>query len=74
MVSSTIVSFGCLLVYKDFRRPETLLLAALFAGQCAYSVWVGGDYAEVEVNAANRFITARHARSSRLKTSIKSCP
>jgi hypothetical protein len=50
-------SLACLMLYKDFRRPETFLLAGLFAGQCAYSVWVGGDYAEVEVNAANRFIT-----------------
>ncbi len=50
-------SFVCLIFYKDFRRPETLLLAALFAAQCAYSVWVGGDYAEPEVDAANRFIT-----------------
>jgi arabinofuranosyltransferase len=52
-----IVAGACLIVYKDFRRPETFLLAALFAGECAYSVWVGGDYAEAEVNAANRFIT-----------------
>ncbi len=50
-------SFVCLAVYKDLRRPETYLLAALFAAQCAYSVWVGGDYAEPELDAANRFIT-----------------
>ena len=50
-------SFVCLILYKDFRRLEPLLLAALFAVQCAYSVWVGGDYAEPEVDAANRFIT-----------------
>lgn len=50
-------SFVCFLFYRDFRRPETILLAALFAAQCAYSVWVGGDYAEVELDAANRFIT-----------------
>ena len=52
-----LISFACLAVYKDFRRPETVLLAGLFAAQCAYSIWVGGDYAEVEVNAANRFIS-----------------
>ena len=51
------VAFLCFVLYKDFRRPETFLLAALFAAQCAYSVWVGGDYAEPEVDAANRFIT-----------------
>ncbi len=47
----------CLLLCKDFRTPESWILAALFAAQCAYSIWVGGDYAEVEVDAANRFIT-----------------
>ncbi len=52
-----LISFGCLAFYRDFRRPETFLLVALFAAQCAYSVWVGGDYAEVEVDSANRFIT-----------------
>jgi hypothetical protein len=51
------VSLACLILYKDMRRAETFLLAALFAAECAYSVWVGGDYAEVELNAANRFIT-----------------
>ncbi len=43
--------------YKDLRRRENLLLGGIFVGQCAYSVWVGGDYAEVEVDAANRFIS-----------------
>jgi hypothetical protein len=51
------LSFVCLILYWDFRRPEIILLAVLFAAQCAYSVWVGGDYAEPEVDAANRFIT-----------------
>ncbi len=37
------VSLICLLLYRNFRRPQTFLLAALFAAQCAYSVWVGGD-------------------------------
>ena len=50
-------SFACLIFYRDLRRPGTLLLAVLFAAQCAYSVWVGGDYAEPELDAANRFIT-----------------
>lgn len=50
-------SFACLIFYKDFRRSGTLLLAALFVAQSAYSVWVGGDYAEPELDAANRFIT-----------------
>jgi hypothetical protein len=43
--------------YKELRSPEAGLLAGLFLVQCAYSVWVGGDYAEPEVQAANRFIT-----------------
>ncbi len=42
--------------YKQFT-PETFLLAAVFLVQCAYSIYVGGDYAEPETNAANRFIT-----------------
>jgi hypothetical protein len=50
-------SLVCMVLYRDLRRPETFLLAALFAAQCAYSVWVGGDYAEPELDAANRFIT-----------------
>ncbi len=52
-----LISVACLALYKDFRRPEMFLLAGLFAAQCAYSVWVGGDYAEVELDSANRFIT-----------------
>ncbi len=52
-----VFSFACLVLYKDFRTPEAILLALLFAAQCAYSIWVGGDYAEPEVDAANRFIT-----------------
>ena len=44
-------------LYKDMWKQETLLLAGFFLVQCAYSIWVGGDYAEVEVDAANRFIT-----------------
>lgn len=50
-------SLGGVILYKDFRNREMLLLAGLFIVQCAYSAWVGGDYAEVEVDAANRFIT-----------------
>jgi arabinofuranosyltransferase len=46
-----------LLLYKDMRRREFAMLGLLFLVQCAYSISVGGDYAEPEVNAANRFIT-----------------
>ena len=42
--------------FRELRNPEALLLAGLFAVQCAYSIWVGGDYAEPEVDSANRFI------------------
>lgn len=50
------VSAAGVLVYKEFRRREFGLIALLFLVQCAYSIWVGGDYAEPEVDAANRFI------------------
>ncbi len=50
-------ALGGVLLYKDMQNTDTLLLAGLFLVQCAYSIWVGGDYAEVEVDAANRFIT-----------------
>ena len=46
-----------LLLYKEMRRREFVVLGLLFLVQCAYSIAVGGDYAEPEVNAANRFIT-----------------
>lgn len=46
-----------LVFLKDLRKSEFFLLFALFLAQCSYSVWVGGDYADVELNAANRFIT-----------------
>jgi len=39
------------------RSHEALLLLGIFLTQCAYSIYVGGDYAEPETNAANRFIT-----------------
>lgn len=46
-----------ILTYKPLRTREVGILAMLFLVQCAYSISVGGDYAEPEVNAANRFIT-----------------
>jgi hypothetical protein len=52
-----LVSGVAVLRYRELRTRQTALLAALFLVQCAYSIWVGGDYAEPEVNAANRFIT-----------------
>jgi arabinofuranosyltransferase len=45
-----------LVCYKGMRSREAALLAGLFLVQCAYSVWVGGDYADPQVAAANRFI------------------
>ncbi len=39
------------------RNREALLLMGIFLAQCVYSIYVGGDYAEPETNAANRFIT-----------------
>jgi hypothetical protein len=52
-----LISLAGVIFYKDLQNRETYLLAGLFLSQCIYSVWVGGDYAEVEVDAANRFIT-----------------
>jgi len=42
--------------YRRMRSREVALLASLFVVQCLYSIWIGGDYAEPEVAAANRFI------------------
>ncbi len=46
-----------LAAFKPQRSRESLLLLGLFIVQVAYSVWVGGDYAEELVDSANRFIT-----------------
>jgi len=43
--------------FYNRRNRETFLLLAVFLAQCAYSIYVGGDYAEPETNSANRFIT-----------------
>jgi hypothetical protein len=50
-------SLAGLFFYKLQRSRESLLLLGIFLAQCAYSIYVGGDYAEPETNAANRFIT-----------------
>jgi hypothetical protein len=50
-------SLAGLLFYKMQRSREALLLTGIFLAQCAYSIYVGGDYAEPETNFANRFIT-----------------
>lgn len=52
-----VVAFAGLLLYSDVRTPSTVLLLCLFAVQCAYSVYVGGDYAEYQAVGANRFVT-----------------
>lgn len=49
-------SAASLIFYKQ-RSLETLLLLGIFLAQCVYSIYVGGDYAEIETNSANRFIT-----------------
>ena len=50
-------SLAGIFFYKLQRSRETLLLLGIFLAQSAYSIYVGGDYAEPETNAANRFIT-----------------
>ena len=52
-----LLSFGGMWFYRGMRSREVVLLAGLFVIQCLYSIWIGGDYAEPEVAAANRFIT-----------------
>ena len=52
-----LISLAGLFYYKLQRNHEVLLLLGIFLGQCAYSIYIGGDYAELETNAANRFIT-----------------
>jgi hypothetical protein len=49
-------SVAGLFFYKIQRNREALLLLGIFLMQCAYSIYVGGDYAEPETNSANRFI------------------
>lgn len=57
MLMMSLVSLVALIWYRILRNRDAALMAGLFAIQCAYSIWVGGDYAEPEVDAANRFIT-----------------
>ena len=52
-----LISLAILFFYKLQFNREALLLISIFIAQCAYSTYVGGDYAEPETNAANRFIT-----------------
>jgi hypothetical protein len=52
-----LLSAAGILLYRDMQSRETAAIVALFVIQCLYSIWVGGDYAEPEVDAANRFIT-----------------
>ncbi len=52
-----LVSLAGLFFYRQGRSRELLLLLGIFIAQCAYSIYTGGDYAETETNAANRFIT-----------------
>lgn len=55
-IMAIVVAAG-LLRFPALRSNKVLLFVALFAVQCAYSIWVGGDYAEPETASANRFIT-----------------
>jgi hypothetical protein len=52
-----VVSTAGIFLYKDMQNRKMAVLVGLFLVQCLYSIWVGGDYAEPEVDAANRFIT-----------------
>ncbi len=51
-----------LLMFKDLRTKEVTLFLGLFLVQCAYSIYVGGDYSDSlwggwTVEAANRFVS-----------------
>ena len=50
-------SLASIFYYKLDHNLEVFLLLGIFISQCAYSIYIGGDYAEPETNAANRFIT-----------------
>lgn len=52
-----VVAAAGIMAYPSLRTREGALLAGLLITQCLYSIWIGGDYAEPEVAAANRFIT-----------------
>jgi hypothetical protein len=52
-----ILSAAALALHADLRRKETLFLITMFFIQLAYSIWIGGDYAEQDLRACNRFIT-----------------
>ena len=42
--------------WKKLRNGDIVLLAVIAGVSVAYSIWVGGDYAEPQVHAPNRFI------------------
>ena len=52
-----LLSTAALFLYRQQRNRDCLLLLGIFGAQCVYSIYLGGDYAEPETNAANRFIT-----------------
>ncbi|UCE93520.1 MAG: hypothetical protein JSV73_12090, partial [Flavobacteriaceae bacterium] len=56
------IALAGLIFFQDLRKKETWFLLAMFLVQIAYSIYVGGDYAEPVnggwyVDGANRFIT-----------------
>ncbi len=56
-----VIALAGIFLYPGLRSAKIFLLLGLFAIQCLYSVYLGGDYAEPlaqpQVDAANRFIT-----------------
>jgi hypothetical protein len=48
---------GGMIWYRRLLSPKSILLMTIFLLQCAYSIYVGGDYAEYDVRGANRFIS-----------------
>jgi hypothetical protein len=52
-----VIALGGLCLFADLRTRENWFLFGMFAVQCAYSIWAGGDYAEHDVRTANRFIS-----------------
>lgn len=52
-----IISLGVYLACPRLITQRVLLVASLFAVQLMYSIYSGGDFNELEVRGANRFIT-----------------
>lgn len=51
-----IVALAGLALFRDLRHDRMALVGGVFLAAFAYSIYVGGDYAEYQVRGANRFL------------------